>query len=112
MAKANIDIKELIEELDGNEFNVRSYSYGDKDACLGITCDNPMNTLMEVMEMLYDLTLSNDEEDGDPLMIDYIRLLGNPKMDNIGFNAILYWPKVGWPADVECSAQENEEQES
>jgi hypothetical protein len=103
-----IDIKELIEELNDNEYNVRSYSgrgmYGSE--CLGITCGNPIETLVSIMEFLYESSRYND---GEPQFLDYTSLFMSGRTDSMGLSSILYFPKIKWPEGLELPDRDEDE---
>ena len=83
------NIKELIREYcDGEGLDYREdYSgrgmYGRN--CIGITCDNPLNTLCKLFAYIVD---SDDDLDG----YDVQCTLGEPEQDSMGMNNILYFP--------------------
>ena len=60
------------------------FMYGRK--CPGIVCDDPMNTLLDLMVYL------GDEAPGN--LYDAREKLGNAKMDNMGLSRIIYFPAV------------------
>lgn len=105
-----VDIKTLIEELDDCGFKVRSYSgrgmYGQE--CLGITCDNPVETLVSIMELVYELSVYNDG-DNEPQFLDYTSLFMSGRTDSMGLSSIIYFPNIKWPEGLELTNRDEDE---
>lgn len=84
-------VLDMINEfVDINELSLRKgYSgrYMDGSQCIGIVCEEPLLTLAELLAYIFD----NDEE----LMgIDILDILGEPKMDTMALDYILYFPEL------------------
>lgn len=78
------------EFADINDLSLRKgYSgrsmYGEQ--CIGIICEEPLLTLAELLAYIVD----NDEEMTGQDILD---ILGEPKMDTMALNYILYFPEL------------------
>ena len=67
------------------------YMYGR--LCPGIVCDNPVDTVMDLMAYFADVY------DGD--IWELRNDLGAPRTDNMGLQSIVYFPRVSVPADAD-----------
>lgn len=91
----------IVEAFENCGETVQSYSgrgmYGKR--CLGVTCDNPMATLLSMID-------SFTSQAGDMGEVqDLIQELGRPQTDSMGLSSILYFPDVEWQEpehDDEC----------
>lgn len=89
----------LINNLECNDMYVRSYSgrsmYGK--TCLGVVCDDPTSTIVEVISIMYDCFQDDILSPNNDVFEEYLRLVGRPKTDSFGRQSILYWPDIKWP---------------
>lgn len=85
------NIKELIEEFCVGENLDYRENYSGRcvfgTTCIGIVCSNPLLTLQELFAYIVD---SDDELRGYEVQ----HALGEPKLDNMGLNYILYFPEL------------------
>jgi len=88
VSKIIVDAAESIGE------RCRSYSgrgmYGR--SCLGITCSNPMETLMQIVAQIADGNYADD------LFQTYDSMV-NVKMDSMGIDSIIYFPNLTYEKD-------------
>ena len=84
-------VLDMINEfVDINELSLRKsysgrYMYGSR--CIGIYCEKPLLTLAELLAYIVD----NDEEMTGKDVLD---ILGEPKMDTMALDYILYFPEL------------------
>lgn len=80
-------IREFCEdqELDYREDYSGRGMFGSR--CVGIVCDNPLSTLLELFAFIVD---SDDGISGDEVQY----ALGKPEEDSMGMRNILYFPKL------------------
>ena len=80
-------IREFCEdqELDYREDYSGRGMFGSR--CVGIVCDNPLSTLLELFAFIVD---SDDGISGDEVQYT----LGKPEEDSMGMRNILYFPKL------------------
>lgn len=98
-----MDSKTFIELInDYTEYEPRSYSgrgmHGKE--CVGITCDNPNEVILDIIQA---------QAENDPTEVsELIDMLRKSSQDSMGRSSIIYWPKIAWPADLE-SGEDDEE---
>ncbi len=89
-----IKLIEMINDNDG-ELTARSYSgramYGRQ--CVGVTCENMFAAIAAI-------TASVDWTDDEDLMRDWLEALAETCSDSMGRDAIIYWPRIEWPAGM------------
>jgi hypothetical protein len=98
-----MDAKKLIALInESGDFAARSYSgramYGRR--CVGVTCTNQFKALASITEgVVWD--------DEPETMREWIETMDETRIDSMGIDVIIYWPRIEWPADVE----ENDDEE-
>lgn len=79
-------VKEIHDFCNSLNLRVTDYSgrcmFGEK--CIGIICNNPLNTLLQLVTYIID----NYDYTGE----DIKENLGEPKWDDMGLEKILYFP--------------------
>ena len=87
MSRISDSIKEYCcdQGLDYREDYSGRGMYGE--TCVGITCDNPLQELKELFAYIID---EGDDWSG----YEVSNMLGEPKMDGMGMEKILYFPKL------------------
>jgi hypothetical protein len=95
----------LITCIEEAGYEARSYSGRGMcgDQCLGFTCNNPINGVLEVISAaMRELQDDVDHDDDDAVMqfadcvdgfIDYLK---NSSTDNMGLDQIVYFPDIKW----------------
>jgi len=87
-------IREAIEAV----YEVRDYSgramFGK--SCVGITVEDPIKAVLEIVEEFYRSTDIEEEPDALP---DLCYELKNHRVDTMGLGSILYWPEIPWEED-------------
>jgi|SRR6478752_2189543 len=68
--------------------------YGKR--CLGVVCDNPMATLLSILDSF--ASGANELSEVQEL----IQELGRPQTDSMGLSSILYFPDVKWQEPELC----------
>ena len=82
----------LVQIFEEAEYEPRSYSgrfmYG-KD-CFGVVCSNPVRMIAEVLA-----NVARNAEDPEEVA-EVAEKLMEPRQDNMGHDAIVYWPSIEW----------------
>ncbi len=80
----------LVDILSNIGYEPRSYSgrgmYGSE--CVAVSCEDSMELLFEVIEILY--------YDYDDNFISVLDVLRRFRTDELGLNEIIYWPGIKW----------------
>ncbi len=103
MSNKNKLHKEIIEAIKDAGYEPESYSgrgmYGKR--CVGVTCENPVSTCIEIVQALA-MSSFNDADEFETVKFDeFCHLLSDVKTDSMGMSTIVYWPNIPAPEDDE-----------
>jgi hypothetical protein len=92
-----IKFNDLIEAFENAGMQTQRYSgramFGKQ--CLGVQCGNPTTAILEALEC-HITTITGDKHAVIDGVTEFCRLLKDPRVDQLGYNKIVYWPSVEW----------------
>lgn len=102
-----MDAKKLVELAEYAGLDARSYSgrgmYGDE--CVAITCDDPLDCILDLINACVEMTNDVDE------IAECIEDLRNPRTDSMGLSSVVYWPRIKWEGMDEDKDEEESDDE-
>lgn len=102
-----MEFDKIVEIISDSGHDVRSYSgrymYGKE--CLGVTCDDPIRFVLDVMVYAHSMCVS----DSDPVFEKTASILKNYRTDDMGKRQIIYFPEIAWEGDDSQNDEDDDE---